>query len=217
MIMDKHAQSGCFITLEGIEGVGKSTHLTFIQQYLQQAKQAAITTREPGGTPIAEGLREVILTHREELLTPEAELLLLFAGRAQHIANVIRPALTNGTWVVCDRFTDATYAYQGGGRGMAVDRIATLEQWVQADLQPDCVLLFDAPVKMALQRTKHRGHLDRIETEQEDFFERVRETYLARAKQLPQRYTIIDASVPIIKVQQQLKLILDKLLNEHSE
>lgn len=210
--MEKTHQRGRFITLEGIEGVGKSTHVAFIQRYLKQAKHTIVVTREPGGTPVAEALRHVLLKQHEENITEVAELLLLFAGRAQHIAHVIQPALSLGEWVICDRFTDATYAYQGGGRGMSVKHIAVLEKWVQGDLQPDCVLLLDAPVKTALKRAKRRGKLDRIEAEQEDFFQRVRDAYLARAKQFPERYKVIDASAPIVKVQRQIKLVLDGLL-----
>jgi dTMP kinase len=201
-----------FITLEGIEGVGKSTHMAFIAQYLQQAGQTVVLTREPGGTPVAEAIRHLLLKQHDESITQETELLLLFAGRAQHIAHVIRPALAMGKWVVCDRFTDATYAYQGGGRGLSPLHIATLEQWVQKDLQPVCTLLLDAPVRVALQRTRQRGQLDRIETEQEDFFQQVRAAYLTRARQFPARYRIIDANMPLCEVQQQIKLILDKLL-----
>jgi dTMP kinase len=211
--MEKNMR-GRFVTLEGIEGVGKSTQLAFIQRYLKQAKQSVVITREPGGTPIAEAVRHLVLKQHDEHVVPEAELLLLFAGRAQHIAHVIKPALTAGKWVICDRFTDATYAYQGGGRGMSTEHIAVLEKWVQADLQPDCVLLLDAPVKTALKRIKRRGKTDRIEAEQADFFQRVREAYLARAKQFPQRYKIIDAAAPLLKVQQQIKIVLDGLLKQ---
>lgn len=213
--MKNTPKRGRFITLEGIEGVGKSTHLAFLKQLLIQAQQEVVNTREPGGTPVAEAMRNVILMPHEETITEEAELLLLFAARAQHLANIIRPALTAGKWVLCDRFTDATYAYQGGGRGMSIDRIAMLEDWVQAGLQPDCVILLDAPVDVALQRIKRRGKPDRIEAEQEEFFQRVRAAYLARAQQFPERYRVIDASVPLVKVQTQLKLLFDQLINNN--
>jgi dTMP kinase len=210
--MDQTITRGCFITLEGIEGVGKSTQLKFIQRYLKQAKKPMVVTREPGGTPVAEAIRHLVLKQHEEQITPEAELLMLFAGRAQHIAHVVRPALDAGKWVICDRFTDATYAYQGAGRKMSLEQIATLEKWVQKDLQPDCIFLLDAPVKTAMKRVKRRGKADRIEAEQADFFERIRAAYLARAKQFPKRYKVIDASAPLLKVQRQIKLVLDSLI-----
>lgn len=203
-----------FITLEGIEGVGKSTHLAFIKRHLKEAGQTVVVTREPGGTPVAEAIRKVVLVPQEEPITPETELLLLFASRAQHIAQVIRPALAAGKSVICDRFTDATYAYQGAGRGMAIKRIAVLEKWVQAGLHPHCVLLLDAPVKVALKRIMRRKRLDRIEAEQEEFFQRVREGYLARAKELPNRYHVINAAAPITKVRKQIKDVLNGLLKK---
>lgn len=203
---------GRFITLEGIEGVGKSTQLAFIRDYLTKAEQVIVVTREPGGTPVAEALRHLVLKQHDEKITSVAELLMLFSGRAQHIEHVIRPALTAGKWVLCDRFTDATYAYQGAGRQLPVNQIATLEQWVQQDLQPDCTFLLDAPVDVALKRIEKRGEADRIEAERAEFFERVRAAYLARAKQFPQRYKVIDASVSLAEVQKQIKLVLDNLL-----
>lgn len=207
--------NGFFITLEGIEGVGKSTHLKFIQKYLQQKNIEPVITREPGGTPVAEALRNILLVPNTENITPQTELLILFAGRSQHIANVIKPALTAGKWILCDRFTDASFAYQGYGRGMPLQEIEYLEQWVQEDLRPDLTFLFDAPVAIAQRRVKGRGNLDRIEQERADFFERVRTGYLARAAEFPQRYRVIDASVPLFKVQQQIQIILDTLLNDH--
>lgn len=214
--MEKSTQKkitpGRFITLEGIEGVGKSTHLKFIQRYLHKRKIPYVVTREPGGTPVAEAIRKIVLTpHREEMV-PIAELLLLFAGRAQHIANVIIPALQAGKWVICDRFTDTSYAYQGYGRQLPLAQIETLEQWVQNNLQPNLVLLFDAPVKIALRRVRKRGTTDRIEAEQAEFFERAREGFLKRARQYPQRIKVVDASVTLTKVQLQLKVLLDKML-----
>lgn len=211
--MEKNISRGRFITLEGIEGVGKSTQLAFIQRYLKQAKQSLVVTREPGGTSVAETLRHIVLKQHEEAITPEAELLLLFAGRAQHIAHVIQPALNAEKWVICDRFTDATYAYQGGGRHLPLEHIQTLEQWVQKDLQPDCTFLLDAPVKTAMRRVKRRrGKIDRIEAEKAEFFERVRHAYLERAKKFPKRYKIIDAAAPLLKVQRQIKVVLDEML-----
>ncbi len=210
--LNKKITSGRFITLEGIEGVGKSTHLKFIQRYLSKRKIPYIVTREPGGTPVAEALRKIVLSSHRETMTPMAELLLLFAGRAQHIANIIRPALQAGTWVVCDRFTETSYAYQGYGRKLPLEQIETLESWVQNDLQPDLVLVFDAPVKIALRRARRRGATDRIESEQEEFFERARAGFLKRARQYSQRIKVIDASVPLTKVQLQIKMLLDKKL-----
>jgi len=204
--------SGRFITLEGIEGVGKSTHLTYIESYLTQREIAVITTREPGGTAIAESLRKVLLNQQEESLTQQAELLLLFASRAQNIAHLIQPALAANKWVLCDRFTDASYAYQGYGRGIPLAEIAGLEQWVQGNLRPDLVLVFDAPVHVALRRAKGRGKPDRIEAENKAFFERVRKGYLERAAQFPERYKVIDASVPLSKVRIQLEQVLVEFL-----
>ena len=203
---------GRFITLEGIEGVGKSTHMKFIQRYLHKRKIPYVITREPGGTPVAETIRKILLTSHREEMTSIAELLLLFAGRSQHIANVILPALKEGKWVICDRFTDTSYAYQGYGRKLPLEQIETLEKWVQKDLQPNLVLLFDAPVKVALRRARRRGTTDRIEAEQEEFFERAREGFLKRARQYPQRIKVINASIALSKVQLQIKSVLDKML-----
>jgi dTMP kinase len=200
---------GKFVTLEGIEGTGKSSNIAYIEQYLQRKTQLpVVVTREPGGTPIAEAIRQVFLGHHAEVMCSDTELLLVFAGRAQHIASVIKPALEQGQWVICDRFTDASYAYQGGGRGIPLPRIAILEQWVQGDLQPDLTLLFDAPVTLALQRAQQRSSLDRIEAEKISFFERVRQSYLQRAQSYPERYRIIDASLSLAAVQEQIAAIL---------
>lgn len=204
--------TGRFITLEGIEGVGKSTHSVFIKDYLLQRNIEVIATREPGGTEVAEAIRKVLLNHYTEALTHQTELLLLFASRAQNVTHLIKPTLAAGKWVLCDRFTDASYAYQGYGRGVPLEEIAGLEKWVQGDLRPDLVLLFDAPVKVALRRAKGRGKLDRFEAENSQFFERVRNGYLTRAKQFPERYKIIDASVSLHKVREQIKIVLDKFL-----
>lgn len=211
---NKPNKRGYFITLEGIEGVGKSTQQKFIYQYLTDKHISVVTTREPGGTPLANQIRQVLLSHEQEELTREAELLLLFAGRSQHIKYVIEPALAE-QWVVCDRFTDTTYAYQGSGRGIPMERIAELESWIQGDLRPDLVLVFDAPVDIALKRIQYRGHLDRIENEQADFFERARTGFLNRARQFPQSHHIIDASASMINIQTQIKAILDRLLTQY--
>lgn len=199
---------GRFITLEGGEGVGKSTNLQFIQQLLAQKQIDVLLTREPGGTELAEKIRQLLLEKHIEAITPQAELLLVFAARAQHIEHVILPALAQGKWVLSDRFTDATYAYQGGGRNMDDRLIAWLEETVQGDLRPDLTLLLDAPVETGLLRAQHRGKLDRFESEQLDFFQRVRQAYLARARQNPRRYAVIDAAQPLAEVQMQIGLAI---------
>lgn len=204
---------GRFITLEGGEGVGKSTNLRFIQQLLAQKQLDVLLTREPGGTGLAEKIRQLLLEKHSEAITPQAELLLVFAARAQHIQHVILPALTQGKWVLSDRFTDATYAYQGGGRNMDNQIIAWLENTVQGGLRPDLTLLLDAPVETGLLRAQHRGKLDRFESEQLDFFERVRQAYLARARQNPRRYAIIDAAMPLVEVQNQISRAIDTLVS----
>lgn len=207
-------KTGKFITLEGGEGVGKSTNLQFIQQYLQTHGVEVCLTREPGGTALAERIRGLLLDHGEEAVTPQAELLLVFAARAQHLQHFILPRLHQGQWVLCDRFTDATYAYQGGGRQMDTDCIAWLENTVQADLRPDLTLLLDAPVEIGMQRAQKRGALDRFESERRDFFERVRNSYLQQAQANPQRYRVIDASQPLAAVQAQITQILDALIQQ---
>lgn len=204
---------GRFITLEGGEGVGKSTNLRFIQHLLAQKQIDVLLTREPGGTELAEKIRQLLLEKHREAITPQAELLLVFAARAQHIQHVILPALTQGKWVLSDRFTDATYAYQGGGRNMDNQIIAWLENTVQGELRPDLTLLLDAPVETGLLRARHRGKLDRFESEQLDFFERVRQAYLARARQNPRRYAIIDAAMPLVEVQNQISRAIDTLVS----
>jgi dTMP kinase len=195
---------GKFLTIEGTEGVGKSTNVAFIQSYLKDQGIDLITTREPGGTPLAEEIRELLLNNRDEKMDETAELLLVFAARAQHLKAVILPALAQGKWVLCDRFTDATYAYQGGGRGLDKQLIEWLEQKIQGDVRPDLTLLLDIDVTIGLERAGQRGDLDRFENERVDFFERVREAYLARANTQPQRYGIVDASQPLSKVQQKI-------------
>lgn len=211
--MIEKTQLGQFITVEGIEGVGKSTSLRFLTNYLTKRSVDHVVTREPGGTQIAEQIRNIILAHHTELMSQDTELLLIFAGRAQHIANVIKPALNTGRWVVCDRFTDASYAYQGGGRGIAEQRIAILEQWVQGPLRPDLTILLNAPVTMALTRARDRSKPDRIEVEQAEFFERVQQCYLDRARHYPQQYRIVDASLDLSEVEAQLTEIIDQHLN----
>lgn len=195
---------GCFITLEGVEGVGKSTNLAYVQARLEASGKTLIVTREPGGTAMAEEIRELLLRPRQESVSEMAELLLMFAGRAQHLHALIQPALDAGHWVLCDRFTDATYAYQGGGRGVSMDWIATLETMVQQQLRPDLTLLLDVPVEVGLARARQRGELDRFEAEQQRFFEDVRQVYLQRAQAEPERFAIIDATPALDAVQAQI-------------
>lgn len=207
-------QRGRFITLEGGEGVGKSTNLQWVVEWLQQQGLTVISTREPGGTPRAEAIRELLLDPAPtEPLSSDAELLLMFAARAQHLNEKILPALEQGAWVVCDRFTDATYAYQGGGRGIEAERIATLERFVQHGLQPDLTLLLDMPAEAGAQRVASRllqsgGERDRFEREQQTFFNAVRHAYLQRAEQAPQRFAVIDAAQPLEAVQASLQRVL---------
>ena len=198
---------GKFITLEGVEGVGKTTNQTFIQEFLSSRSIDFVTTREPGGTRLAERIRDIALAPDEEKISTDAELLLMFASRAQHLEQLILPALKEGKWVICSRFTDSTYAYQGSGRGIPESRIAVLESWVQKDFQPDLTLIFDLPVEIGLSRAHARGALDRIEQESVDFFNRVRQGYLARAK-LSSRYHLVDASKSLPEVQAQIHQVL---------
>ncbi|GHE22582.1 dTMP kinase [Halomonas urumqiensis] len=205
---------GRFITLEGGEGVGKSTNVKRVVEWLEARGIEVVCTREPGGTPRAEAIRELLLAPQgDEPLDDDAELLLMFAARAQHLAQVIRPALARGAWVVCDRFTDATFAYQGGGRGIDQNRIAILERFVQHGLEPDLTLLLDMPMAAAQQRlearlSQHGGERDRFEREHASFFEAVRRAYLARADAAPQRIRVIDASRELDAVAEQIHQIL---------
>lgn len=204
--------TGLFITLEGPEGAGKSTNRDFLAEQLRARGVDVVLTREPGGTPLAERIREILLAPSDEVMHADAELLLVFAARAQHLAEVIRPALARGAVVLCDRFTDATYAYQGGGRGLSVERIAMLEQFVQGALRPDLTLVFDLPVEIGLSRAAARGRLDRFEQEGRDFFEAVRSAYLQRAAAAPERYQLIDAAQSLAEVQSSLSALLPGLL-----
>ncbi len=203
--------SGLFITLEGPEGAGKSTNRDYLATRLGELGIEVLLTREPGGTPLAERIRELLLAPSDEPMAADTELLLVFAARAQHLAQVIRPALARGCVVLCDRFTDATYAYQGGGRGLLQARIATLENFVQGELRPDLTLVFDLPVEIGLARAAARGQLDRFEREARSFFEAVRQTYLQRAAAEPQRYRIVDAAQPLEQVQQALNGLLPRI------
>lgn len=206
--------AGVFITVEGIEGVGKTTNMAFVQNFLQSHGVELTVTREPGGTPLAEKVRALLLDHSDEVLNEDAELLLVFAARAQHLSQLIKPALEKGNWVLSDRFTDATYAYQGGGRGLSINMISQLEQSVQGDLRPDLTLLLDVPVDVGLARAGQRGELDRFEREKRAFFENVREAYLSRAAAEPARFAIIDASQTLEKVQADIAAALTPFLQK---
>lgn len=204
--------TGLFITLEGPEGAGKSTNREYLAERLREQGIDVVLTREPGGTPLAERIRELLLDPSDEPMAADTELLLVFAARAQHLQQVIRPALAKGSVVLCDRFTDATYAYQGGGRGLSIERIAQLEQFVQGELRPDLTLIFDLPVEIGLARAAARGRLDRFEQEGRGFFEAVRQAYLQRAEQAPQRYRVLDAGQTLAQVQGDIDALLPSLL-----
>ncbi|HEB95067.1 MAG TPA: dTMP kinase [Sedimenticola thiotaurini] len=206
--------AGRFITVEGGEGAGKSSNLAFIRELLERAGREVLFTREPGGTPLGEEIRGLLLGHRDDGMSADAELLLMFAARAEHIARRIAPALAAGTWVLCDRFTDASYAYQGGGRGIGPERIRTLERLVQGGLRPDLTLLLDLPVEQGLERAGARSAPDRFESEQRDFFERVRAAYLAIAAREPERVRVIDASRPLPQVQADIARVIGAFLAE---
>ena len=198
---------GKFITLEGMDGAGKSTHIGGIVDLLRARDKDVVVTREPGGTPLGEKLRTLLLSQPMHI---ETEALLMFAARREHIARVIAPALAAGRWVLSDRFTDATYAYQGAGRGMARDRIATLERWVQDELQPDLTVVFDAPVEVALARLA-KAPADRFEREDRGFFERVRAGYLERAAAEPRRLRVVDGSKPLSEVKKEIDEIISTI------
>ncbi len=199
---------GKFITLEGGEGVGKTTNLSFIKDYLQQQAIPVTVTREPGGTALAEKIRQLVLDKDSESISDTTELLLMFAARAQHIQHVIEPALAQGHWVLCDRFTDATYAYQGGGRELSIATIALLEQLVQGELRPDLTLLLDAPIEIGMERAQKRSAFDRFEAEKISFFTRVRNMYLSRAAQQPDRIKVIQANQLLVNVQNDIIEVL---------
>jgi len=204
--------AGRFLTFEGIEGVGKTTQVSRLARVLDERGVAHIVTREPGGTPLAESIRDLVLRPRDEALPPVAELLLMFAARAVHLSNRIEPHLQAGTWVICDRFTDATYAYQGAGRGMSERHIARLETQVQGSRRPDLTLLLDVPVAVGLERSRKRDvgtTRDRFERERVEFFERVRSEYLSRARAEPGRIAIIDATRPVDEVGAQILAVLE--------
>ncbi len=202
---------GIFLSIEGIEGVGKTTAVRFIEQYLKQKEIDFILTREPGGTEIAEQIRHILLNpNSEEILATNTELLLMFACRAQHIQQVILPALQEQKWVVCDRYIDASYAYQGGGRNISLAHIKMLDDWIVNELLPDKTILLDAPPEVGLARAKHRGPQDRIEQEAVDFFDRVRRAYLLRAEEDPKRFRVIDATKDLETVQDEIIRVLNE-------
>lgn len=204
---------GKFITIEGSEGVGKSTNIEFIKHYLLGKGIDLLVTREPGGTPLAENIRDLLLQKRDESVDETAELLLMFAARAQHLNTVILPAIQAGRWVLSDRFTDSTYAYQGGGRGLDRSLISQLEMLVQKDMQPDLTFYLDIDVKLGLARVSRRVELDRFEDQHIDFFERVRAEYLRRVKANSERYKVIDASQTLEYVQGDIEKVLEKLFH----
>ena len=210
------ATTGFFITLEGGEGAGKSTNQTYIREKLEAAGKRVTTTREPGGTSLGESIRDLLLNPEFTGMYSDTELLLMFAARAEHIQQVIRPAVAAGEIVLCDRFTDATYAYQGGGRGLDMQRISLLENFVQDDLRPDLTLLFDLPVEVGMNRAGERGTLDRFEQEQQHFFNQVRKTYLDRAQAEPGRFRVINAASELQAVQTTLDTIIEEILSRYA-
>ena len=205
--------TGLFITIEGIEGVGKTTNVDFVAEFFRAEGAEVIVTREPGGTEMAEKIRDLILAAPPQGLSDTGELLLMFAARAEHLASLVRPALERGATVVCDRFTDATFAYQGGGRGLAAEKIALLRDLVQESLRPDLTLLLDAPPEVSAARIAGRDWKDRFEQERADFFARVRAAYLAIAEQEPERVQVVDATQPLETVREAVTLILQDLLS----
>jgi dTMP kinase len=207
-------ERGKFITFEGIEGVGKSTNISHLVDAINAAGHEVIVTREPGGTPMAERIRDLVASHGDEAMPDVAELLLVFAARALHVNNVIRPALVAGTWVVCDRFTDSSRAYQGGGRGLPASDINLLADWVHGDVTPDLTILLDTPVEIGMQRAGKRSDPDRFESEQSEFFERVRATYLQLAENEPARFVVVDATQPLEIVKAAIDAVATLLLKD---
>lgn len=207
--MTAQGKAGKFITFEGIDGAGKSTHIGFVTEFLASRGKTVVSSREPGGTPLGEKLRELLLHEKMHL---ETEALLMFASRREHMARVIEPALDKGEWVLSDRFTDASFAYQSGGRGLDRAKLEALEHWVHPGLQPDLTLLFDVPLEVARQRLDATRTLDKFEREQADFFEKCRNEYLRRAAQFPERIVVVDSTRTIEDVQVRLAEVLEKLL-----
>jgi dTMP kinase len=214
MTKQAHNYSGKFITLEGIEGVGKTTLMKYLAEYLHQHDVPVYITREPGGTPLADDIRHFLLSEHNETIEPETELLLIFAARSQHINRVILPALEAGKLVLCDRFTDTSYAYQGAGRGIDKAKIAALQHIVQGDLTPDLTILLDAPIDIGLERIKVRKKTDRFESETKNFFIKARAAYLDMAKAEPNRFRIVDATQSIEALQVQVKELIGPLVQQ---
>jgi dTMP kinase len=206
---------GLFLTVEGVEGVGKSSNIEFIAGFLAKRGIACLQTREPGGTPLAEGIRSLLLDHRDERVEELSELLLMFAARVQHVKQVIEPALARGTWVICDRFTDSTYAYQGAGRGVSADTISELERILLGAFRPDLTILLDLPVEVGLQRAEKRGAQDRFEQEETPFFQRVREEFLARAVRFPERFRVVSTRVGLEAVRVSISNILEDTITSY--
>lgn len=200
------------ISIEGIEGVGKSTNMDYVEKLLRQNKLNVIRTREPGGTKIGEAIRQILLSEHDEPLLPITEVLLLYAGRYQHIEHVIKPALTQNQWVLCDRFFDASVAYQGAGRQIGVDKVKALNAWVIDDFKPNYTIILDAPVEVAIERLQQRGKLDRIEQEQTSFFERIRSAYLKMAEKEPERFWVVDAQGDLASVHKQIDYIITEIV-----
>ena len=212
--MNQYTRTGMFITLEGTEGVGKTTNIQYISEWLTARDIKHVVTREPGGTPLSEDIRSLLLGSQTEEIMPMTELFLVFASRTQHLEQLIKPSLANATWVLCDRFTDASYAYQGAGRGISNTTIECLESITQQKMQPDLTIIFDLPVVDGIRRARGRSAPDRFEQEDLSFFDRVRENYLFRAKRFSERCKIIDASKPLKDVQAQLNKILLKFMDQ---
>lgn len=206
-------ERGKFITVEGIEGVGKSTNIDVLVKRIEAAGHPVLTTREPGGTPFAEDIRDILMNRNEEPVPAIAELLLMFAARSFNVSNVIRPALDAGTWVVCDRFTDSSRAYQGGGRGLPMETIDQVANWVHGDTWPDLTILLDAPVEIGMQRAGNRSAPDRFEQERHEFFQRVRDCYLAMAAREAERFVVVDTTRQLTEVARDIKSIADRLLD----
>lgn len=205
---------GKFITVEGIEGTGKSTNIDFLTSLIEASGFEVVRTREPGGTPMAEKIRQLLLDHDQEPLPEIAELLLFFASRSLHLQNAIVPALKEGKWVICDRFTDASRAYQGSGRGLDLDRIERLAEWVQEGLEPDMTILLDAPAEIGMQRAAARGDADRMDSQELSFYRRVRSGYLTLANAHPDRFAVVDASQPLDQVQASIAVEVSRFFNE---
>jgi dTMP kinase len=204
---------GRFISVEGIEGVGKSSNIDVLVQFIEKSGHEVLTTREPGGTPLAEDIRNILMHRGDEPISEITELLLMFAARSLNVSNIIRPALSAGTWVVCDRFTDSSRAYQSGGRGIEMDVVNQLAEWVHGDLWPDLTILLDAPVEIGMARAGNRSKPDRIEREENDFFARVRSCYLRLAADEPERFVVVDTTRPLAVVQEDVAKLAQQLID----